>query len=100
MQTNVVYLIHFDRRFQHAGHYLGSAVDLEARLAQHKTGSGARLMGVVNRAGISWRCVRAWVGDRATERRLKNIGGAARLCPVCTPTNRRGKFAPDHPVTR
>jgi hypothetical protein len=37
----MVSLLHFDTRSKHAGHYLGSTCDLEARLALHATGRGA-----------------------------------------------------------
>ncbi len=57
----VVYLIHFDRPYQHARHYLGTTNDLPHRLRQHASGckyGGARLMEVIVQAG--WfvrRCV-------------------------------------------
>ena len=35
--TTVVYLIHFDAPYKHAQHYLGSAIDLEARLTTGST---------------------------------------------------------------
>lgn len=79
----IIYLIHFDVPYHHARHYLGIAVDLEARLAQHRSGNGARLMQVVSRAGISWRLVRTWEGGRELERRLKRQKNSSRLCPVC-----------------
>lgn len=78
-----IYLIHFDQRFGHAGHYLGWAKNLEARVAHHRKGTGARLLQVVNQAGIDWNVVKTWQGDRHLERRLKNRGGASRLCPAC-----------------
>ena len=87
--TRFIYLIHFDQPFKHAKHYIGSALDLDARLQEHRTQSGARLMAVVNKAGITWRLARAWRGGRKDERRLKTMGGASRLCPICTPGMRR-----------
>ncbi len=80
------YLIHFDRRYKHAGHYLGSTANLEARLEQHRKGTkagGARLMEVVNLAGIPWRLARTWEGGREVEGRLKRWGNGCRLCPIC-----------------
>ena len=44
----LTYLIHFNQRYRHAGHYTGSSRDLAARLADHASGRGARLMEVVN----------------------------------------------------
>src|SRR5690348_739489 len=81
--AGTVYLIHFDRRYQHAGHYLGWARDLLARLAEHARGHGARLMAVITEAGIGWQLARTWPGGRARERQLKKQGGASRRCPLC-----------------
>jgi predicted GIY-YIG superfamily endonuclease len=79
-----VYLIHFDTPYKHAQHYLGYADNIEKRLQQHRTGAGAKLMGVVYRAGITWRLVRVWEGgDRELERRLKHWHGGTKLCPMC-----------------
>ena len=80
----MIYLIHFDQPYRHARHYLGFVEsDLEARLERHASGQGARLMAVINAAGITWRCVRTWQGDRKLERKLKRRKEAPQLCPVC-----------------
>lgn len=79
----VVYLLHFDRRYRHAGHYLGWAGNLPARLNHHRAGSGARLLAVVQAEGIGWHLARTWPGGRDEERRLKSHGGASRICPSC-----------------
>jgi predicted GIY-YIG superfamily endonuclease len=53
-QPGIIYLLHFSRRYKHAGHYIGwVAADLDARLAQHRRGSGARLLAVAQDAGIT-----------------------------------------------
>jgi predicted GIY-YIG superfamily endonuclease len=79
-----VYLLHFDRPYRHARHYLGWARNLDARLAEHGTGQGARLLQVARAAGISWTLARTWPGvTRNRERQLKRMGGAARRCPLC-----------------
>jgi len=80
-----IYLLHFDKPFRHATHYLGWADDLHDRLAKHGTSAGANLLWHVRRAGITWRCARTWTGDRFRERRLKSQGGKARMCPICRP---------------
>jgi hypothetical protein len=82
-----VYLLHFDRPFAHARHYLGwaSPGNLHLRLAHHGSESGANLMWHVAKAGIGWDLARTWPGDRYLERRLKRRGGAARICPLCRP---------------
>ena len=96
MATKItLYLIHFDQKYQHAGHYLGSAEDLDARLAQHASGRGARLLQVIGQAGIGWQVARTWPGARrADESRLKKSHHRARLCPLCNPrAERRGKLS-------
>jgi predicted GIY-YIG superfamily endonuclease len=79
-----VYLIHFNRRFKHAGHYLGFSTDLDKRITDHLCGMGARLMEVVTEAKIEWKVARTWSGDRKLERRLKNRKEAPALCPLCS----------------
>ena len=78
-----VYLLHFDRPYKHAKHYLGYTDNLEARLRQHRQGRGARLMQVIKEAGIGFTLVRVWEGDRALEKRLKKQKNSPRLCPIC-----------------
>ncbi len=88
----VFYLLHFDNPFKHARHYLGSAVQLERRLADHRNGTGARLMFWVARAGISRQLARTWRGGRQPERQLKAQGGGhSRHCPDLPPPGRPGR---------
>lgn len=54
----MVYLLHFNQPYQHAKHYLGSADDVERRLAEHAKGQGARLMEVITQAGIGFTLAR------------------------------------------
>lgn len=82
--TGTIYLIHFETRLKHARHYLGYSDDLGRRMAQHRSGNGARLMEVITAAGIAWKVVRTWAGDRTFERHLKRRKNVPkRLCPVC-----------------
>lgn len=80
---NMVYLLHFTRRYKHAGHYLGSAEDVPQRIERHKRGQGARLIEVITNAGIGFELVRTWPGGRQEERQLKRRHNGARLCPIC-----------------
>jgi predicted GIY-YIG superfamily endonuclease len=82
----VVYLIHFDRPYQHARHYLGTTNNLERRLREHAGGTfygGARLMEVIIAAGITWRVAMIWEGGRELEQQLKAWHNGCRLCPIC-----------------
>ncbi len=79
-----VYLLHFDQPYHHARHYIGFATDLERRLIQHQSGSGARLVEVVVNAGRSFTLARIWPNtDRSFERRLHRRKDSPRMCPVC-----------------
>lgn len=85
MRRNIgtVYLLHFDRPYWHARHYIGWSRDLDSRLAEHLSGHGARLLEVIQEAGIGWTLARTWPGSRQRERQIKNNGGASRCCPQC-----------------
>jgi predicted GIY-YIG superfamily endonuclease len=90
-----VYLLHFDRPYKHARHYLGWADDLARRLAVHGTRQGARLLQVLRAEGIGWQLARTWPGTRDRERQIKNMGGLSRCCPMCgiRPRNTNGDQA-------
>lgn len=104
-----VYLLHFSRVYEPypgappgscAGHYIGSARNVTARLAQHAAGRGARLLAVAQAAGITWELARVWPGGRARERAIKRQGSARRCCPLCgvqprgaLPRNRDGSVS-------
>lgn len=84
----MIYELHFERPIspEHScQHYLGWAPDegLDARLAEHAAGRGARLTQVALERGIRWVLARTWRGTRADERRLKQQKNGRRLCPVC-----------------
>lgn len=49
----MVYLIHFERPYQHARHYIGYTDNLDQRIHDHEcTAHGARLLQVVREAGM------------------------------------------------
>jgi len=86
------YLYHFDPPYipegaednpsLWAGHYLGSAPDLQNRDGKHGGPEGARLMEVQKQAGGSWHLTRTWVGDREKEFQLKTRA-PGQYCPDC-----------------
>jgi predicted GIY-YIG superfamily endonuclease len=88
--AGTVYLLHFDRPFGHARHYIGWTRRLEKRLEHHRRGTGARLLALVREAGIGWTLARTWEGDRALEKRLSATSGVPR-CPICTPGAGKGR---------
>ena len=89
----VVYVIRLRRPLHHARHYVGWAVDLNARVRQHLTGRGSALLNAANAYGIRWDVVHvircrsrraAWQLERHIKR------GHVRLwCPV--EQRRRGR---------
>lgn len=86
MQNGIgtVYLLHFDRPYKHARHYLGWTQNFFARLDRHLAGNGARLIEVITAAGITFTLARLWPNaTRALERRLKDQHNTPRLCPIC-----------------
>ena len=89
LNAGTVYLIHFNTPYKHARHYLGYTRDLDRRITDHLCGMGARLMEVITTAGIEWKVVRTWKGDRNRERQLKNRKEAPALCPICSGMNAR-----------
>jgi predicted GIY-YIG superfamily endonuclease len=83
-ERGTVYLLHFDKPYKHAKHYIGWTTNLPERLEAHRNGSGGRLMAVIKAAGIEFQLARVWTeATRDFERSRKNFGGASRLCPLC-----------------
>lgn len=83
MNEGTVYLIHLDRPFHHARHYLGWTCDLSHRLVQHRMGTGAKLLRAVTQHGIGWSVVRTWQGGPDLEKAFKTQKNGPRLCPYC-----------------
>lgn len=77
-----VYLIHFDKPYKHARHYIGFTKDIPLRMLRHQAGKGSRLMQVITEAGITWKIDRVWYADRTFERKLKKHS-ATRYCTTC-----------------
>jgi hypothetical protein len=91
-----VYLLHFaepignperPNRAGTAQHYIGWAQRgrLLARVAEQLAGgsAAASIMRHLHSVGISAELARVWEGSRDEERRIKNMGGASRSCPLC-----------------
>ena len=94
--NDVVYLLHFSQplgnpanRYALATHYMGTAKDLGARIAEHRAGQGARITAAAVERSIDFAVVRTWSGGRQLERKLKRRKEDPRLCPVCKGTGHR-----------
>lgn len=95
-----VYLLHIEPAYKQARHYTGYADDIDRRLNQHRSGTGARLTQVVVEAGHELQLAKVWPGaTRLDERRLKNRKNAPRLCPICAERARQAAAAADPEVT-
>jgi hypothetical protein len=81
-QQGMVYTLHLDPPTKHAAHYTGWSSDLDAELARHADGRGARLLQVQLAAGGTWRVADVEPGTRDREQQL-NERGAARRCSIC-----------------
>lgn len=85
MSDGLIYIIHFDRPYVHARHYVGWAKHVGRRMQQHESGKGARLLEVCNQAGIKYEVVFTIPGTRSDERRIKRTKEIALVCPLCRP---------------
>lgn len=88
MTTGLVYLLHFARPLgsdhHQAQHYIGWALDLATRMADHRAGRGAAITRAALERNIPFDVVRTWPDrDRAFERALKRQKRGPRLCPIC-----------------
>ena len=89
-----VYTLHLDPPLGHARHYTGFGKDLEARLAAHEHGEGARLTQVQLERGGTWRLASAEPGTRDRETQLKERG-ASRRCQICKAAAQAGEPEPE-----
>ena len=84
-RVGIVYLLHFDRPFAHAQHYIGFTEHLDQRCEDHLRGNGANLVAHVVAAGITIQLAAEWRNvTQVAEYALKNKGGMVRYCPVCS----------------
>jgi hypothetical protein len=83
-QPPAVYVLHFDRPYFHASHYVGWCADgdPQRRLREHLSGQGSPLVRAAVAAGITVELVLSTPGDRYLERKWHNRHGS-RVCPRC-----------------
>lgn len=81
----VIYLLHFEKPFKHARHYLGwtEGDSVQARLDRHRAGNGSKLVAAVVKAGIDFKVARLWHGTRHDERALKKSKNVPKFCLIC-----------------
>jgi hypothetical protein len=84
-----VYLLHFEPRFKHAGHYIGFSTngDPEIRINKHlrSLSKGSPLVKAALSAGCTVTVAYVWNGaaDRHFERSLKTRKDVCKWCPIC-----------------
>lgn len=90
-----LYLLHFERRYRHAQHYLGYAVGTGRGRKYARDQAEGRAIGaheLVMAAqwdGIEIEVADVWVGEgRELQRRLRAQGGLSRHCRICRSTGR------------
>ena len=86
-RTGTVYLLHFERPYKHARHYIGfTERALDVRLGEHWRGNGSALTRAVLQTSIPMKVVRTWENvNQQVEPILKCRGESPKLCPVCNP---------------
>lgn len=96
-KTPALYLLHLDRPYFHARHYLGWSNQLTFRLQEHAAGGNhsTALLRALAEQHIGWRLSRLWrfpSGGEGLrfETKLKRQHAAHRVCPLCHP----GDFGP------
>jgi predicted GIY-YIG superfamily endonuclease len=90
----MIYILHFEEKYKHAGHYLGYTAHVERRIQQHQSGHSVPLMDAVNAAGIPWMLAAILDGDKATEKRLRLRKNTPRFCPQCRQARIAAKVVP------
>lgn len=84
-----MYLLHFERLFGHARHYVGRAPDRawRSRLEDHEVGRGTKLLRHMLAASVAWCLVRPWpLGSGWDEERLTRQGCLFRHSLTCRAT--------------
>lgn len=83
--VGTIYLLHFDRPFGHAKHYLGWAENQNwsERIEQHRSGQGSKLMSYVIGAGIGFVVAKLWDNKTRHDERRWKARGKGQICPIC-----------------
>jgi len=84
-KTGAIYILHFDRPYKHARHYVGfTPGDPQRRLEKHISGEGSPLIKAALAAGISVQLAEIRYGQtRDDERKIKRGKNTPRICRIC-----------------
>lgn len=91
-----LYVLHFENKRHHAGHYLGSTKHLMRRLKSHANGTGAKLTKVLADENQNWLLAAIYVKKanggmdiRQLESHQKRRKNGRSVCPICNPTKHK-----------
>src|SRR5579862_2870322 len=94
LRLGSVYLLHFDRPYHHARHYVGFTHDIGRRIVRHQNGRGSPLIQAVVEAGIKFKVARVWRNVTVRfERRIHKMQKKF-LCPLCVGRGKEPRPAP------
>lgn len=80
----MIYILHFDKPYYHAKHYIGFSDDPSLRFKRHLSRTEQPLLKAVVNAGIGITMkIIDPKGDRNRERQLKKQKNSKRFCPIC-----------------
>lgn len=91
MTTPLIYLLHFETKLAHAGHYVGSTTSLRQRIAAHRSGTAARLTEVIHEKDIKITVAALYAPKEPTDNirhleiQVKRMKNGHRYCPLCNP---------------
>jgi hypothetical protein len=90
LMKRYVYILHFDKPFKHAKHYVGSADCVRDRLFVHESAAcDVKILQAAKTQGITWSLAKVMKNDlkngHTKEFRIKRSGGIPKqgLCPIC-----------------
>ena len=84
-QPGTVYILHFEPAYRHARHYVGWALDPDARIAAHLAGNASPLVRAAVAAGVHISVAALLPGSRHLERRLKTWHKTGQFCQPAAP---------------
>ncbi|ROL61145.1 GIY-YIG nuclease family protein [Bacteroidetes/Chlorobi group bacterium ChocPot_Mid] len=82
----MVYILHFDKKFHHAQHYVGCTEDLQRRLKEHLNcrQCGSKIVRAAIKKGIKIELAKVYPeGDRVLEKKIKSMKKTSLICPIC-----------------
>jgi hypothetical protein len=90
----MVYLLHFDRGFKHARHFVGATTNADEARALAR-GEVPRIdnpmLNAARLAGVRFSVERIWSGGHAEALNRRIAGNHAKICPACATERREAR---------